>query len=119
MGLLDIILDLPWVGRVRSVTNPSETGGTVSSSTAAGNAFIADVLSRRMKPGVGGNPHRMVEMHGGTMLYMSAFEPDPTTFRDEYYYNVAKNVLYRKVVTENNPKNGRIVAHWRSASQLR
>ncbi len=44
----------------------------------------------------------------------TAFEPDPRTHRDDYYYNAITNVLYKKVITRQEP--GIIVAHWQPAS---
>jgi hypothetical protein len=43
-----------------------------------------------------GQAHRMVELFGGNLIPMFEFEPDPTTFREKYYYNTKLNVLYAK-----------------------
>jgi hypothetical protein len=80
------------------------------------NAFLEDLLAVRGPSSGGGNAHRAVEMYGGNMVETTAFEPDPTTFRGNYYYNTVRNVLYRKVVTEHKPREGSIIAHWKPAS---
>ena len=45
----------------------------------------------------GYNPHRFVELLGGDMVPMSNYEPDPQTFRGDYYYNTRYNKLYKKL----------------------
>jgi len=60
-----------------------------------------DILSMR-HPGVGYNPTRFVELYGAEMVPMSRVEPDPNTFRSEYYYNTRQNALYRKLPTDDS-----------------
>lgn len=44
----------------------------------------------------GHNSIWFVELFGGKVITYTAFEPDPNTHRDEYYYNVNDNALYKK-----------------------
>jgi hypothetical protein len=78
-----------------------------------------DDLSLRRSRFLGGQPlpASVVELDGGSMLEMTPFEPDPTTFRGEYYYNTARNVLYKKVMStttlgDDTYKTG----HWQKVS---
>ena len=48
-------------------------------------------------PGIGYNPHRFVELFGGEMVPVSNYEPDPQTFRSDYYYNSRVNKLYKRL----------------------
>jgi hypothetical protein len=63
----------------------------------------------------GGSPFssQMVELNGGSLIEMTAFEPDPVTFRDEYYYHTVRNVLYKKIV---NYVDGFRTAFWQKVS---
>lgn len=45
----------------------------------------------------GANSLWFIELIGGKMILYTAFEPDPNTHRDDYYYNVVDNVLYKKI----------------------
>lgn len=56
----------------------------------------------------------MVELFGGEVIEPTAFEPDAATHRSDFYYNAVTNVLYRRVITRQEP--GIIVAHWQKAS---
>ena len=77
--------------------------------------FLEDLAARRGLITVGNNPLRLgVELSGGKMVCTTSFEPDPTTFRDEYYYNVRTNALYKKVIVSHC--DGMIVAFWKQAS---
>jgi hypothetical protein len=76
--------------------------------------FLADLYSRRGNPSPGWNPVWFLELWGATIIEPTAFEPDPSTFRGEFYYNAVTNTLYRKVVTRQEP--GITVAHWQKAS---
>jgi hypothetical protein len=77
------------------------------------NDFLADLITRRGKKQIGSNSVRAVELMGGKIIEPTAFEPDPNTYRGEYYYNAITNVLYRKVVVRTDPV---LVATWRKAS---
>jgi hypothetical protein len=60
---------------------------------------LLDDLGRyRGNPSPGGLPLSFIERYfGGKAIQMMFHQPDPNTFRDEYYYNTRQNVLYRKV----------------------
>jgi len=42
------------------------------------------------------NSYHYVKLLGGNVVHATAFEPDPNTFRQDYYYNVVSNSLYKK-----------------------
>ena len=64
--------------------------------------FLEEVITKRYavlgagSTMVGGNPHQFVELLGGKLVEMVAYQPDPLTFRDEYYYNTMTNHLYKR-----------------------
>ncbi len=80
---------------------------------ATTNSFIEDLLQRRGKKHIGSNSIRVIELMGGRVIEPTAFEPDPNTYRGEYYYNAITNTLYRKVIVRTDPVT---VANWRKAS---
>jgi len=78
-------------------------------------AFLEDLMGRRGNVTVGGNPVGMIaELHGGDAVELTAFEPDPATYRQPFYYNTVINCLYKRVVTERSV-NGNI-AYWQKVS---
>lgn len=64
---------------------------TIPSSTS-----LEEVIFFRGRPGVGYNPHRFIELYGGEMLEHLNYEPDPNSYRYEYYYNTRLNSLFKK-----------------------
>jgi hypothetical protein len=76
--------------------------------------FLADLAVRRGRPSPGCNPIWFLELRGAVIVQPTAFEPDPRTHRDDYYYNSITNTLYRKVISRKEP--GIITAHWQKAS---
>ena len=58
---------------------------------------------------------RTVELRKGEVLEPTAFEPDPRTHRQDYYYNAKTNVLYKKIITK---RSGSLImnAHWKRVS---
>jgi hypothetical protein len=62
------------------------------------NDFLVDLFSRRLNDEIGGLGVRTVELYGGMVIEPTAFEPDPTTYRDEYYYNAISNALFKKII---------------------
>jgi hypothetical protein len=62
------------------------------------NDFLVDLFSRRLNDEIGGLGVRTVELYGGMIIEPTAFEPDPTTYRDEYYYNAISNALFKKII---------------------
>lgn len=85
-----------------------------ATSLSKTNEFLEDLLSRRGIKKGGFNNIRFVELEGGRVIEPTAFEPDPRTYRGEYYYNAITNALYRKIVTRREP--GIVVAHWQKIS---
>jgi|TARA_R110002110_G_scaffold49735_7_gene147783 hypothetical protein len=95
------------------------------------NNFIADVLERRgAKVSTtgsdknvthatllhGNNGIRLLELFGAEIIEPTSFEPDPSTYRNEHYYNANTNRLYKKVISRSD--NGVIVAHWEGISNF-
>lgn len=62
----------------------------------------------------GHNPIWFLELHGATIIEPTAFEPDPSTYRETHYYNAITNTLYKKIITRQEP--GIVVAHWQKVS---
>lgn len=79
--------------------NIPEDGGVGLSKTYA---FLSDLIARRGAKKKGHTNIRAVELLGGKVIEPTAFEPDASTFRGEYYYNATTNTLYRKKVTVAN-----------------
>jgi hypothetical protein len=75
-------------------------------------AFLQDLTTRRGSPSPGHNPIWVIELWGGKIIQPTAFEPDPVTHHDDYYYNAVTNTLYRRVVTQETPRT----AYWQKAS---
>lgn len=78
--------------------------------------FLSDLASRRGQVTVGHNASSlMVALNKNTKsVEILSFEPDPITFRDEYYYNSVDNVLYKKISNHTDKMN--ISAYWKRAS---
>lgn len=66
--------------------------------------FIPFTLGiRSEQPIGGGNPTRYLELAGAKFVTESFYEPDPITFRDQFYYNVRINKLFKKINTKPAP----------------
>lgn len=63
----------------------------------------------------GHDAHTLLELHGARIVEVTAFEPDPKTYRGEYYYNAVLNRLYRRIVAERR-RDGVVKAHWVACS---
>jgi hypothetical protein len=84
-------------------------------TTAQSQIFLDDLSERRGKQSVGNNNTAwFLELDGATVIEPTAFEPDPATYRGDYYYNARLNVLYKKIVTRKEP--GLIHAYWQKVS---
>lgn len=46
---------------------------------------------------IGGLPHTFIELFGGEIVPMLWHEPEPFSFRSDYYYNTQDNCLYVKL----------------------
>lgn len=87
-------------------------GGQSSNAT---REFLTVLFNKRNTKRLGHENIRNVELVGGTIIEPTAFEPDARTHRNEYYYNATNNILYRKIVTRNEP--GIIHAYWKKISE--
>ena len=76
--------------------------------------FLQDLIARRGLKSTGEFSARFLELDGATIIEPTAFEPDASTSRSEYYYNAITNTLYRRVVVRQEP--GVVVAHWQKTS---
>jgi len=66
--------------------------------------FIPVTLGiRSEQPIGGGNPPRFLELAGAKFVTESFYEPDPITFRDQFYYNARINKLFKKINSKPNP----------------
>jgi hypothetical protein len=83
---------------------------------SSGTSVFLDIFARRGLVEPGWNPHGFIELYGATLVEVTAFEPDPVTYRKPYYYNAVLNRLYRKVTTVHRPEIGVIRAHWVAVS---
>jgi len=75
--------------------------------------FLTDLFARRGTPSPGHDPVWFLECFGATIIEPTAFEPDPSTHRDDFYYNAVTNALYKKVISR---KEYGIVAVWQKVS---
>lgn len=74
---------------------------------------VRDIHNRRGDSTIGYNPHRFVELYGGEMVPISNYEPDPSTFRNLYYYNSRMNRLFKRIEI----KGDRVSAYyWKSVT---
>jgi hypothetical protein len=81
--------------------------------TRGESAFLADLATRRGRLTPGHLPVWFMERWGATVIEPTAFEPDPTSYRHDYYYNATTNALYKRVIT----RQGDItVAKWQKVS---
>ncbi len=103
----------PFGGASTPTPTPTPTPSYDESRTQT-TAFLTDLGARRGRITPGYNPNRFIELHGGTIIEPTAFEPDAATHRHEFYYNAITNTLYKKVVTRREP--GIVVAYWQKAS---
>lgn len=78
------------------------------------NEFLEDLYNRRLNNDIGGVGVRSVELYGGHVIEPTAFEPDPVTSRDEYYYNANTNALYKRIVVRK--EFAVLAAYWQRVS---
>jgi len=77
-------------------------------------SFLIDLNQRRGYPTKGHAPIWELETHGATIIEPTAFEPDPLTHRNDYYYNAITNTLYRRIIiTQDSFKS----AYWKKVSE--
>ena len=66
-------------------------------------------------PGIGYNPIGFVELYDGSIVQTLSKQPDPVTFRNDYYYNARLNELFKKVSAVCHV-TGRIDYYWKKIS---
>jgi len=70
----------------------------------APSAFVANVVSRRASEPLGGGlPLRFMELRGAHFVDQLFYEPDPVTFRSQFYYNTRINKLFKKINSKPRP----------------
>ena len=75
-------------------------GSTVSEVVQ--QSFLADLVNRRKSPKTGKDTSAwLLEHHGARVIEPLAMEPNPNTYRYDYYYNSKENALYRRTPTIN------------------
>lgn len=80
------------------------------------NDSITDLLARRnVSSGGAVSPHNAIEYFGGIMVPILPYEPDPVTFREQYYYNSTLNMLFTKAGTTDNAKVCKTRVFWARA----
>jgi len=99
-----------------TLTEDELAGMSLSDLASLSLGEVEAWLISRGATGVGYNPHRFVELFGGSIVEVTAFEPDPNTFRGYYYYNATSNKLFRKIKIS-NPSTGVSVYRWQPCSE--
>lgn len=61
------------------------------------NTPINEIFNNRNNSLLGGNPHSFVKLLNGQIITYLYYEPDPNTFRSEYYYNTRLNKIFKKI----------------------
>lgn len=74
----------------------SPFGAIGSPEEATPASFLEDLLARRNISRHGGDCVWYLELSGAKIIEPTAFEPDPNTHRNDYYYNAVENVMYTK-----------------------
>lgn len=72
---------------------------------------IETILSIRNQQSSIGHTVWLQQPFGVKMVNITAFEPDPNTYRDDYYYHAVLNTLYVKV-----PGNKPGLKVWKTAN---
>ena len=79
------------------------------------NEFLTDLFNHRPKSYQGHNAITLLsELYGGSTIQLQSYEPDPITFRSQYYYNTSLNILYKKIISKSN---NNVTAYWKKVSQ--
>lgn len=78
-------------------------------------SWLLDLLSKKGTTEESFDTVRFVELQKGQVLEPTAFEPDPVSHRNDYYYNAKTNILYKKIITK---RIGLLItnAHWKRVS---
>ena len=75
------------------------------------STYIETILRIRNQRSQIGHTVWLQKPFGVKMVDVTAFEPDPNTFRDNYYYNAVHNTLYVKA-----PGNKPGLKVWKTAN---
>lgn len=76
---------------------------TILQPEGTGNGLSATLGVRGQHPLGGGNPLQFVELRDAKFVEQLFYEPDPKTFRDQFYYNTRLNKLFKKLQTKPHP----------------
>ena len=80
------------------------------------STILDEIFAQRGPNTVGGNPTNFIELFGAKVVPLSFIQPDPSTFREPYYYNTRLNKLFVKE-TGINPFNNLPISYWRVLTQ--
>jgi hypothetical protein len=59
--------------------------------------IFEEIIAARGAPSVGGNALTYLGLGGADIIEQLWYEPDPLTFRGDYYYNTKTNQLFKKI----------------------
>jgi hypothetical protein len=76
--------------------------------------FFQELSQKIGRREIGHTTAWFLELEGAEILIPTAFEPDPNTHRNDYYYNANTNALYKKVTVRD--EQGIKLAYWQKAS---
>jgi hypothetical protein len=68
---------------------------------------------------LGGQPLRWVEYFAGVPVPIESWEPDATTYHENYYYNARENVLFQRVIAPAGACAERTEYVWKRLSERR
>ena len=122
-GLKELRPEFPF--GTRTSPEPAEAKPVIphyADVVTAAQITLGDLMVRRQPlaaggSGGGGDAHRLIELYGGELVPCLHYEPDPLTFRSDYYYHSGLNVLYRKILTTDHPEQGIVRGYWKQVSQ--
>jgi len=77
--------------------------------------LVLTIAQNRLNAEPAGNDHRFLELYGGKEVPVQFWEPDPLTFRCEYYYNARLNELFKRICAECHI-TGRVDCYWKKIS---
>lgn len=91
---------VPWKLRLQGTADSIELAEELISVDPAPDSGETILFKRNRFEIGGGNPQRYMELAGAAQVPMSFNEPDPRTFRSQFYYNTRMNRLYKKLNTK-------------------
>lgn len=96
-----LIIDKPYI--IRMTVDGEVSYITLLQPKASARVLETVATTRYDHPLGGGNPTRFIELVGGRFVPIMFYPPDPSTFRDEFYYNARLNRLYKKIGSKPSP----------------